>query len=60
MAQLSYRQALPIALHASREESFFMTETRTETDSFGPLEVQADRYWGAQTQRSLLNFPIGW
>ncbi len=37
-----------------------MTETRTETDSFGPLEVPADRYWGAQTQRSLLNFPIGW
>ena len=37
-----------------------MTATRTETDSFGPLEVPADRYWGAQTQRSLLNFPIGW
>jgi fumarate hydratase class II len=37
-----------------------MTETRTETDSFGPLEVPADKYWGAQTQRSLLNFPIGW
>ncbi|GAA0311185.1 class II fumarate hydratase [Rhodovulum strictum] len=37
-----------------------MSQTRTETDSFGPLEVQADRYWGAQTQRSLLNFPIGW
>ncbi len=37
-----------------------MPETRTETDSFGPLEVPADRYWGAQTQRSLLNFPIGW
>jgi fumarate hydratase class II len=34
--------------------------TRTETDSFGPLEVQSDRYWGAQTQRSLMNFPIGW
>ncbi len=33
--------------------------TRTETDSFGPLEVQADRYWGAQTQRSLGNFKIG-
>ena len=33
--------------------------TRTETDSFGPLEVQADRYWGAQTQRSLQNFRIG-
>ncbi|KAA9009778.1 class II fumarate hydratase [Histidinibacterium aquaticum] len=37
-----------------------MTATRTETDSFGPLEVPADRYWGAQTQRSLKNFPIGW
>ena len=37
-----------------------MTKTRTETDSFGPLEVPADKYWGAQTQRSLLNFPIGW
>ena len=37
-----------------------MTATRTETDSFGPLEVQADRYWGAQTQRSIQNFPIGW
>ena len=37
-----------------------MTETRTETDSFGPLEVPSDRYWGAQTQRSLKNFPIGW
>jgi fumarate hydratase class II len=37
-----------------------MTQTRTESDSFGPLEVPADRYWGAQTQRSLMNFPIGW
>ena len=37
-----------------------MTETRTETDSFGPLEVSTDKYWGAQTQRSLVNFPIGW
>jgi len=37
-----------------------MTETRTETDSFGPLEVARDRYWGAQTQRSIQNFPIGW
>ena len=37
-----------------------MTQTRTESDSFGPLEVPADRYWGAQTQRSLINFPIGW
>jgi fumarate hydratase class II len=37
-----------------------MSATRTETDSFGPLEVPADKYWGAQTQRSLKNFPIGW
>ena len=37
-----------------------MTETRTETDSFGPLEVERTKYWGAQTQRSILNFPIGW
>jgi fumarate hydratase class II len=33
--------------------------TRTETDTFGPIEVPADRYWGAQTQRSLENFRIG-
>ncbi len=33
---------------------------RVETDSFGPLDVPADRYWGAQTQRSIQNFPIGW
>ncbi len=37
-----------------------MTEIRTETDSFGPLDVPADKYWGAQTQRSIRNFPIGW
>lgn len=36
-----------------------MTQTRTETDSFGPLDVKSDRYWGAQTQRSLGNFKIG-
>ena len=33
--------------------------TRTETDSMGKIEVEASRYWGAQTQRSLENFPIG-
>lgn len=33
--------------------------TRTETDSFGPIEVPADSYWGAQTQRSIENFPFG-
>jgi fumarate hydratase class II len=36
-----------------------VTPTRTETDSFGPIEVPADSYWGAQTQRSIENFPFG-
>ena len=33
--------------------------TRTETDSFGPIQVPADAYWGAQTERSIENFPFG-
>jgi fumarate hydratase class II len=33
--------------------------TRTERDTFGPVDVPADRLWGAQTQRSLENFRIG-
>jgi len=37
-----------------------MTSTRTETDTFGPIEVDNSRYWGAQAQRSLGNFKIGW
>ena len=37
-----------------------MTDIRVETDSFGPLDVPANKYWGAQTQRSIINFPIGW
>jgi fumarate hydratase class II len=37
-----------------------MTKTRVETDSFGAIKVAADRYWGAQAQRSLGNFKIGW
>ena len=36
-----------------------MAKTRTETDTFGPIEVPAAKYWGAQTQRSLHNFRIG-
>ncbi|MBN35095.1 MAG: fumarate hydratase, class II [Rhodospirillaceae bacterium] len=36
-----------------------MTETRIETDSIGEMHVAADRYWGAQTERSLMNFKIG-
>ena len=37
-----------------------MSKTRTETDTFGPIDVPADRYWGAQAQRSVGNFKIGW
>ena len=44
----------PAQRSASRAKS-----TRTETDSFGPIEVPADRYWGAQTERSRQNFRIG-
>jgi fumarate hydratase class II len=36
-----------------------LSSTRTESDSFGPIEVPADRYWGAQTERSRRNFKIG-
>ncbi|MEA3033533.1 MAG: fumarate hydratase, class [Sphingomonadales bacterium] len=36
-----------------------LTTTRTESDSFGPIEVPSDSYWGAQTQRSIQNFPFG-
>ena len=37
-----------------------MTEFRSETDSMGAIEVDASRYWGAQTQRSIHHFSIGW
>jgi fumarate hydratase class II len=37
-----------------------VTPDRTETDSFGPISVESSRYWGAQTQRSLHHFSIGW
>jgi fumarate hydratase class II len=36
------------------------SKVRVETDTFGPIEVPADKYWGAQAQRSLGNFKIGW
>jgi fumarate hydratase class II len=36
-----------------------MADTRSETDSFGPIEVPTDSYWGAQTERSIKNFPFG-
>jgi fumarate hydratase class II len=41
------------------EDGATVTEHRTETDTLGAIDVPADRYWGAQTQRSIGNFPIG-
>src|SRR5262245_55709772 len=42
-----------------RNDSPSKTSTRTETDTFGPIEVPDERLWGAQTQRSIENFRIG-
>src|SRR5262245_10925152 len=43
----------------ARSETSGNKSTRTESDSFGPIDVAADRYWGAQTERSRRNFRIG-
>src|SRR5215213_1200297 len=43
----------------ARSETSGNKSVRSETDSFGPIDVPADRYWGAQTERSRLNFKIG-
>src|SRR5260370_42526247 len=44
---------------ARSEPTSRSSSTRMETDSFGPIPVAADRYWGAQTERSRQNFRIG-
>ena len=44
---------------AARGKSASSAKVRVETDTFGPIDVPADRYWGAQTQRSRQNFRIG-
>ena len=33
---------------------------RVEVDTFGSIEIPSDKYWGAQTQRAIINFSIGW
>ena len=43
----------------SRSAPTTATNTRIETDSLGEIKVPADKYWGAQTQRSIQNFDIG-
>src|SRR4051794_22887530 len=47
------------AIICRANEGRIMAKTRTETDTFGPIDVPAEKYWGAQTQRSLQNFRIG-
>src|SRR5262249_1172241 len=52
-------RAIILSIFRASARQSAMAKTRSETDSFGPIEVPADRYWGAQTQRSLENFRIG-
>merc|ERR1712195_357295 len=54
---LNARACFP--LRSSRRFCIRLASTRTETDSFGPLEVPSEARYGAQTARSLINFPIG-
>ncbi len=59
-ANQNLRGQLPQLPSVGRDRyALTMTATRTETDSMGEIEVLSDRYWGAQTQRSIQNFPIG-
>ena len=51
---------VPCYCSAAIQEPAMAQKTRTETDTFGAIEVDASRYWGAQAQRSLQNFKIGW
>jgi fumarate hydratase class II len=44
---------------ATAQKTIDTKAIRTETDSFGPIDVDASKYWGAQTQRSIQNFKIG-
>ncbi|MCX7305480.1 MAG: class II fumarate hydratase [Hyphomicrobiales bacterium] len=50
----------PFATIRLRRQRVAKQTFRTETDTFGAIEVPSDRYWGAQAQRSLGNFKIGW
>src|SRR5580658_544376 len=58
-ACLSAGHSEPDPLAATPGQRHIAMKTRTETDSFGPIEVPAERYWGAQTERSRNNFRIG-
>lgn len=58
------KQAFTTAQHIFRQQARLLSvltpgKNRQEKDTFGPIEVPGDKYWGAQTQRSLQNFKIG-
>src|SRR5713226_7060367 len=55
-AGISAGEDQPMSQKATEQKQ----QTRTETDAMGPIEVANDRYWGAQTQRSLIHFDIGY
>jgi fumarate hydratase class II len=60
VARRQFRSPIRARLVRGGEQARFpMPSTRTESDTFGPIEVPADRYWGAQTERSHRNFRIG-
>src|SRR6478736_3479703 len=59
MAKTSSSKTSSSNTSRAKTDFSFHPATRTETDSFGPIEVPADRYWGAQTERSRQNFRIG-
>ena len=56
-----FRRSIACLSHVeiARQDGDAMAASRKETDTFGPIEVPAERYWGAQTQRSIQNFRIG-
>jgi fumarate hydratase class II len=58
-SQKSYRASFqPRTLRTFHVTAYKMAQTRAETDAFGEVQVPADKYWGAQTERSLENFKI--
>jgi len=52
-------RAAGISKRYKKQENTIMADFRIETDSMGEINVPAEHYWGAQTQRSIQNFPIG-
>ena len=61
MVRRCFDGAHPVFSNCYQESSadrFWIQSTRTETDAFGEVQVESDKYWGAQTERSLENFKI--